>query len=245
MPERSAGAQLKSTAGQGAPGGSSAKRTKDRKAPREASFELLRIVLMLMIVTLHYLNQGGFLLEAGCRGDTACRAGNVIEAFSIGAVNAFVLMSGYFLSAAKTDVRRAGRFYAQVWFYSCLVPLVLGIFGVPVLEEGLYSALRYVFPVLTEHYWFATAYFVMLLLSPVMNAFLERAERPALLRTLLILLAVFSGVKSVCPAKLVFDRYGYDFGWFLVLYLTGGALRRFPELFPKSRAASAALYLGS
>ena len=215
------------------------------RAPRAASFELMRIVLMLMIVTLHYLYQGGFLLGGSGPDDAASHIGNAAESLCIGAVNTFVLLSGYFLSCMKADLRRAWRFYLTVWTYSTAVPLILGILGVPVLEEGIYSAARYVLPVLSEHYWFASAYFILLVLSPLLNAAMDRADRKTLIGTTAALLVLFSAVKSVCPVRLPLDRFGYDFGWFIVLYLTGGLIRRYPDLVPGGRRTALGIYFGS
>lgn len=38
-------------------------------ARRQANYELLRIIAMLMVVTLHYLNHTGMLLTAGGEGE--------------------------------------------------------------------------------------------------------------------------------------------------------------------------------
>ncbi len=90
---------------------------REGKKKRQVGFELLRIVCMLMIITLHYLDKGGILkpwsapLErplGGVASVTELMA-MVLEALCLPAVNAFVLLSGYFslhniASAAASSV---------------------------------------------------------------------------------------------------------------------------------------------
>ena len=53
-----------------------------------------------------------------------------------------------------------------------------------------------------------------------------------------LLLFFFSLIKSVVPIFLATDRFGYDFGWFLCLFVIAGYIRRFgiPWLEKKSHA---------
>lgn len=60
--------------------------------------ELLRIVAMMMVVGLHYLNFGGILWSEAVMNR---RIAWGIEAFLFVAVNCYVLISGYFLVKAK------------------------------------------------------------------------------------------------------------------------------------------------
>lgn len=63
---------------------------------RNSNFELLRIILMVFVVILHYNNveMGGAL---GYTTGINKIVSHFIEAFSICAVNCFVMISGYFM----------------------------------------------------------------------------------------------------------------------------------------------------
>ena len=50
---------------------------------RMANYELLRILAMLMVITLHYLNHTGSLLVPGEAADGRRIAGSLIEAFAL------------------------------------------------------------------------------------------------------------------------------------------------------------------
>ncbi len=51
------------------------------RAKRQANFELLRIVAMLMIIVLHYLNKGGLLVDYTSDRTGVNYAAHLTEAF--------------------------------------------------------------------------------------------------------------------------------------------------------------------
>ena len=57
------------------------------KRKRMANYELLRILSMLMVITLHYLSHTGSLLEPGERAQGRQALGTFLESFCIVAVN--------------------------------------------------------------------------------------------------------------------------------------------------------------
>lgn len=64
---------------------------------RQINYELLRIIAMLMIVSLHYLSKGGLLGDPSrAKMSATGYAAWLLEAFCLVAVNVYVLISGYF-----------------------------------------------------------------------------------------------------------------------------------------------------
>lgn len=216
------------------------------KTARQANIELLRIAAMFMVVVMHYLT---VTIEpvpgSGVHGSDVGYA--VTESLCIVAVNVYVLISGYFLSPVSFSLRRVGRVLAQTLFYTILLPLVLVVCGILPFSEvfGVYHIWNSIFPVQSGHYWFVTAYVVLLLFTPFLNAAVQRLDKKAFMQALLALLAFFCFGKTLSPLQFATDRYGYDFGWFMVLYLTGGYLRRFGFGILKSTGRGLAVYLGS
>lgn len=92
---------------------------------RQANYELLRIIAMFMVVTLHYLNHTGMLLTAGGEGGGARFLGMLVESFCIVAVNVYVMISGYFLVEAGFKVKRIVTLVCQVLFYAVMIPLIM------------------------------------------------------------------------------------------------------------------------
>lgn len=197
---------------------------------REANFELLRIAAMLMIITLHYLDKGGILPNPeesfGMSGFLAWG----LEAFCVCAVNAYVLLSAYFLSEGQYRPSKAVTLWMQVIFYSVGIPLLFAVAGVIHLEEvDKYRLLIYIFPVIEEHYWFVTAFVLMSLFAPLMNDGLRRLPKKTYRQGLLLLFLLLSLSKSVLPLHLPVDRLGYDALWFLCLYMLGAYFRYYGE----------------
>ena len=121
---------------------------------RQANFELLRVVAMFMIISLHYLVKGGaavpFPFAAG-ENPVGVLAW-LIEAFCIVAVNCYVLISGYFLVESAWKPGRAVSLVLQVLFYSLLIPVSLLLAGVVSAGDlDLYNWIGFVFPFGTEH----------------------------------------------------------------------------------------------
>lgn len=197
------------------------------RTKRQANYELLRIIAMFMVVTLHYMNHTGMLLVQGSNGSAAKVCGTLIESFSIVAVNVYVLISGYFLAEAGFKLKRIIVLICQILFYAVLIPLIMAGTGISLFsgENGIYGILPYIFPIQTEHYWFATSYVVMYLFSPVINAAVRGMSKRQLQVTLAGLLVLFGGIKSVIPVQFPTDRFGYDFGWFLCVYLAAAYIR--------------------
>ncbi len=195
---------------------------------RQANFELLRIAAMLMIISLHYLVKGWaatpfpFAVKDHPTGVFAW----LIEAFCIVAVNCYVLISGYFLVESAWKPGRVVSLLCQVLFYSLLIPAVLLLCGVVSLRNlDTYDWIGFVFPFGTEHYWFATAYLIMYLFAPFLTAGIQKMKKRDLQILLALLLTFFSLEKTIVPVYLATDRYGYDFGWFLCLFLIAGYIR--------------------
>lgn len=196
---------------------------------RLASIELLRILAMVMVVVMHFMRESDSLLSAELLSEVPGRVffGTFLEAFCIVAVNAYVFISGYFGCRSSFKLSKVIAFLCQIWFYSLLIPLVPACLGQPTLmkETGIYGLLSYVLPIESESYWFATSYFLLLLLQPVLNAAADKLTRKQFQMTIFFLLILFCGIKSICPLPLVFDKYGYDLFWFVCVYLVAAYLR--------------------
>lgn len=197
-----------------------------KKKDRQMNYELLRIIAMLMIVCLHYLSKGGALGDPKQELTTNGYLAWLIEAFCLVAVNVYVLISGYFgVDSQNFTIRRPLKIWRQVWFYSVGIGLIMLITGAA--SWNLYQGMTYVFPVVTEHYWFATAYLLLCLLMPFLNAGVEKLDQKTFQWILIGMLLVFSVAKTVLPMQLPWDHKGYDAFWFVFLYLTGAYLKKY------------------
>ena len=93
-------------------------------------------------------------------------------------------------------------------------------------------------PILTNKYWFATFYFLLVLVSPILDRIICLMEKNEYLIILGILMMIFSVIPSVNIFGDPFGtEYGYSFIWFVVLYLIAGYIRRYNMKKSKCRYA--------
>lgn len=204
------------------------------KQGRQANFELLRILAMIMIVGLHYLGKGGALAEPI---DGLTPTGYVawfVEAFCLVAVNVYVLISGYFGIEQNFSIKKMFRIWRQVWFYSVIIGVLCLLLGVQ--QFDIYTIFMYLFPTVTQHYWFATAFLLLSVLMPFLHEGAKRLEQKQFLGVLGLLLLLCSISKSVLPMNLPGDQGGYDVLWFICLYLTGLYIRTYGLPFIQGKA---------
>lgn len=210
----------------------------NEKRERQSNIELLRCILMLMVVTLHYNNGemgGGFLYAKG---------NNLIflkltEALCICAVNCFVLISAYFLSATdKRTLKKPVKLLAMVSAYKLLcyvISVMLGYQGF-----GLYALLGSLIP----NNWFIVLFCVMYVISGYINCIFEKLEKKQLEQFVLISMSIFVLYPTILETGA--DKFlgttelagfgtvtmfgssgGYTIVNFMLLYLAGGYLKKY------------------
>ncbi len=189
---------------------------------RKTNLELLRVLAMFMVIVLHTLGHGG-VLNTYTFGQAGYYVIWLIESLCLVAVNCFVLITGYFMVESQTKLSRILKLMTQVWFYSVLSLFVAKfLFKQPI---GLKSLVCALFPLTGQQYWFATAYAVLLALTPLINKLIHSMDRKAHLKAIGLLLSVF----CVIPTIFFWGRkplgYGYDFAWFIVLYFVAAYIR--------------------
>ncbi len=184
---------------------------------------------MLMILMLHYNGSTGALLQLGLPATGVNIFANTIEAFAISGINTYILISGFFLSKSSVRVSRILKLICQVYFYTFLVSIAMMLVGSSSIHQNnsLYKIVQYLFPVSSEHYWFVTAYVIMYVLAPVMNAAMEKLTRKQAKIVILGMLTWFCFIKSFVPVLFPTDKFGYDYGWFICLYLIAAYIRRY------------------
>lgn len=214
---------------------------------RNANFELLRIVAMLMILILHYNSHADVLLHLGVPAGRVQLFSTILEGFCITGLNVYVFLSGYFLSKSRIKPSRIIQLICQVYFYTILISVAMMIVGVYVVhtDDSVFKTVQYLFPISSEHYWFVTAYIIMYVFAPIMNAAVEVLTRKQLKYTILGLLIWFCFIKSVVPVMFVTDHFGYDYGWFLCLYLIAAYVRKYDVVLFYNAKRSALVFVFS
>ena len=192
------------------------------KKQRIIGLDLLRIIAMLMIVTMHYLGNGNFL-NSEENGNFNIIA-NIMESLSIVAVNCFVLITGCFLANSIFSWKKVFKLWGETLFYSISIYLVLIITGVH--EFSIKEAVKSFLPVITREYWFINVYLLMYILSPFLNILINHLKKEELKRLIIILLFAFCIMPSCLPGSMNFDTTGgYGIIWFIVIYMVAAWIR--------------------
>ena len=214
------------------------------KSVRQPNFELLRVICMLMVVSLHYLSKGGHLRSFQETFTINTWMAYGLESFSVVAVNAFVLVTGYFMVNSVFRVQKVISIIGQILFYTVGISCILLFMGA-VPAYGFYQLINDILPVQMEHYWFMTAYVLLLLFTPILNMALQKMTEKELRDVLIGLLVFFSLPKTILPITVTIDHKGYDVVWFLIVYLIGAYIRRYGIPFFKDKKRAVLLYLSA
>lgn len=189
---------------------------------RETGFEILRILSMYFIMLVHVLNAGGMLANAT---EQTIIWHKLLYSFFTPAVNVFVLVSAYFMVTSKFKVKKIINLWCQVAFFSVFTYLVASV-----VNGGcsFASLIRCCFPIIKNKYWFFTAYFILMLISPFINKMLNNSSKKELY-CLCATLFVLTFLYMKQPLRKVFDfGGGYSVFWFVCLYIFAGTLRLYP-----------------
>ena len=193
---------------------------------RQSNFELLRILAMMMIVTLHFFSE-----ERRPTGQTPSELVYfTYESLSICGVDIFVLLTGFFsLHQHSINIRKIVNLLIDVAFW-CFIGFVLCV-ATRQRPFQIKELIRSMFPIIFGGRWFVKAYILLLLLSPFINLVLLSISRESFRCLLVIQLLLFSIWPSFFPNP-PFDDYGYSIVHFITLYMIAGYIRLHVEIYP-------------
>ena len=188
--------------------------TTSNQKKRSSNFELLRIVAMLMILSLH-----SFPTDNECYTYSLATGVDFFrEACCISAVNCYVLISGYF--TIKWKKKSFCSLVYQVMFWLLLIYVLALIVGLQPLN--MKELLRRINGIVNA-YWFITTYLILYLIAPVLNAFIEKSTE----RELGCFLVIFYTVQTYF-SLLFSEIFGIGCGVmsFAGLYMVGAFFKK-------------------
>ena len=125
---------------------------------RDTNIDLLRIIAMLMVITIHCLGNGNLL--GNSKIPTYNLAGiRILDTLSLVAVPTFFIISGYYMSSYKINLKKIFLLYGRVVFYSLLLYFIGTLINI---KTNKFSAF---FPISSGSYWFVNAYFILYMFS--------------------------------------------------------------------------------
>lgn len=189
-----------------------------KKKTRMANIELLRVISMLMVVTLHFLGRGGVNAGATTLSSTWILA-SVWDSLAIISVNVYVLISGYFLIKSSFKMQKLIDIVLQVFTYSFGLYLIFLITGKNSFSISGFGTS--IIPLLTNQYWFASAYAGLYILFPFINKALLTMTQKQHRNLCIILILMFT---MYLPSTTL-QQSGTSIVWVICLYVFGAYLR--------------------
>lgn len=193
---------------------------------RNLGIDFMRILSMLFVIMTHMNGQGGLLGQAQ-PGSFKFWILSAVQILTICCVNLYGLTTGYLMCDKPFRLSRVVKLWVTTVFWSVAVSCLL--FQVFPETRNFEEMVSMFLPILRGRYWFFTAYFVVMMISPALNLVIHSLTKGQF-RLLLAALFLIFGVIPV--GSLGYDVLrisgGSHFSWMIVLYVIGGYLRRFP-----------------
>ncbi len=193
------------------------------KKTRQANLELLRLIAMLMVVTIHICIHGG-MVDLAQKGTFAYYVVWTIFGVSFVCINLYILISGYFISEAKFTTWRVAKIELQVFFYAFGIMALFWIYGN--VEHDIKYFIYCVTPIISDFFWFATMYVGMYMLSPLLNKFAKSLTKRQFQCVLLLGFVLFSAWTNIFYYTSGMNiAEGVSIMWFVAIYLFGAYIR--------------------
>lgn len=189
---------------------------------RQSNLEVLRIISMVLIVAHH------FQLDRDFERDENGLSVHPMNEFTLNllhsggkvGVNIFMLLSGYFLKDQGVKPKALIKTWVQTIMWSHII-LFAEFFRRPLYTHDYLYGL---FPVMSYSYWYVSAYFTVMLLSPIITHTVSHASD---LRLILLLVTMFVTMSVLdwpdCTAYC-------NIMWLVFVSLLGASLKRFERL---------------
>lgn len=198
---------------------------------RNMGIDLLRALAMFFVICQHILGQGGVVANAAM-GTGKYYFLSLLQILVYCSVDLFGLTTGYLMCQKSFRLSRLSKIWLTTVFWSVAVSCVFFVFipGSRTLSEAISMFL----PILRGRYWFFTAYFVTILVSPILNHVIRTLSH----RHFKLLLAALFLIFGIIPVGSLGNDVlristGHHFAWMIVLYLIGGYLRTYNISRPK------------
>lgn len=194
---------------------------------RKSNIELLRIVLILFVIVLHYMNA----IMGGSLGHVQPNTVNYyldhfIESLSIIAVNVFIIITGYF-SYKKSSIRlsKAFNFFLVMFFWGLILSFASLSWLVPqkinlkVIKDIINASV---------FQWFVVIYIILYLLIPYLNKLINGISKREY-QLLIILNVIIFYIIGIISKAIISDS-GYGIINFVTLYLIGAYIRKYYDI---------------
>ena len=205
---------------------------------RNSNLELLRIILMFSVVMHHLVLASGLEQYYDLSNNTL----NTIllqfaGAWGKTAINAYVLITGYFMCKSKLTWEKVLKLVLEIKFYEIVFYGVLVLTGyLPFSPMGVF---KLVFSIgMNVNHSFTASFVAFYLFIPFFNKLINCLDKKEFQRLLVLLLIVFTGIGTFLSNFAVFSHLA----WYSVLYFIAAYIRNYPSDWTESRRLNKYLF---
>lgn len=193
---------------------------------RNSSFELLRIILIIMILIEH---GNMWFVGSGYTSEWEHLAKCTVESVCIGSVDAFVLISGWF--GINSGLKKVPSLTFTLLF--CTVPLLILALILGWISSAAVTSVEGIYEYVCggNSYWFIIDYIGLLILAPILNEAIKALDSKRLRTLLTAAYAIILLYDFVFRSPVLGTEGGYSVIWFGFLYLLARYLRLYGPAF--------------
>ena len=191
---------------------------------RNYGIDLLRMVLMLMVVVLHVLGQGG-VLEASGTLTVKYGASWLLESFAFCAVNCYAMITGYVYIHGRYRFSSLIQIWLQALVYS--LGIVVCTWILKPENFGVLKLIHFSLPVSSGVYWYLSAYVGLFILIPFLNAAIHAIPEKQIKFYLFLALFIFTIPSALTRYDAFALKWGYGTFWLALMYVLGACMRKY------------------
>ena len=187
---------------------------------RRSNLELYRIIVMLLIVTHHYVVNSG-LMDVMSENPASFRS---LYLYLIGmwgktGINCFVLITGYFMCRSNITLRKFLKLFLEVMFYNIMIWTIFVATGYE--SFSIKMMLKDILPITSIHDGFTSCFLVFYLFIPFLNILVGNLDKKRHQYLLALCLFTYTFLAMIPKIHVVFNYVT----WFSVLYLISSYIR--------------------
>ena len=191
---------------------------------RQSNLELLRIIAMIMVITVHYVGHGRVLDNVEVFS-LNFYVSNLMQAFTTFSVPIYVMISAYFMCEKEFKLKRVFKIWLQVFFYSISIYLLTLVLGLN--EFSMLQFIKNILPIICNQYSFVTAYIMLLILSPFLNKVIEVFDKGLYEKLVITLIIMFFVLGAGLPINVITCSY---LSLLVVIYLITAYIKKYYKL---------------
>lgn len=188
---------------------------------RDTNIDLLKVLAMIMVITIHCLGNGLLLSNENLSKYNLLLI-RILDSFALIANGLFFIITGYYQIDKKFNLKKIILLWGKTLFYSWFIYIICRLvnYNTPYMYESI-------MPILSGQYWFISTYIALYFISPILNIGLNSLNKKQF-KYLLINLLIMVGI-----IRIVFNPSGIFSGALIpaiLVYSIGAYVKKYVEV---------------